>query len=150
MLIVGVDPGTDHTGICLYEKDSSNPIIDHFCIEYSLDKSLHLQVYISTQRLIKECPKKPDLVIFESFVGRGNTREVIGNMKLVLDEHKIAFTEVTPGHSKKNMTGKGNASKAEVIKAVNAKFGLNLTYKTRHEADAIAIAHCCEVMNEKG
>jgi Holliday junction resolvasome RuvABC endonuclease subunit len=106
-------------------------------------------VYISTQRLIKECPKKPDLVIFESFVGRGNTREVMGNMKLVLDEHKIGFTEVTSGHAKKNMTGKGNASKAEVIKAVNAKFGLDLKYKTRHEADAIAVAYTCEVMNEK-
>jgi len=25
-----------------------------------------------------------------------------------------------------------------------------LEYKTRHEADAIATAYCCEVMNEKG
>ena len=146
-LVIGIDPGTDHTAFCIYNKDFKKPLIDFWTCDYNLDKSLYKQAYNSILIAIGACATKPDLVIIESFIGRGNTREIIGVLKLFLDKHDIAFTEVTPGSIKKNITGSGVATKACVIKSVNEKFGLQLKYKDRHSADSIACAYMCEKMD---
>ncbi len=144
-IIVGVDPGEEHSAIAVYKKGSKKPLIDFWTCNYDLDRSMLIQSYELMKEVVNKYFAKIDLVIFESFIGRGNTREIIGTMKLCLDRCHINYTETTPGSAKKNMTGYGKATKQQVIKAVNEKFNLELNYKDgRHNADSISIACCCE------
>jgi Holliday junction resolvasome RuvABC endonuclease subunit len=144
-LVIGIDPGESHTAIAIYKKGFKKPLIDFWTCNYDIDRSMLIQSYELMQEVISRCKRKPDLVIFESFIGRGGTKEVIGVMKLCLDRRHINYTEATPGNAKKNISGYGKSSKYKIIKAINDKFGLSLNYKEgRHNADAIAISFCCE------
>ena len=58
-------------------------------------------------------------------------------LKMFALEHDIPLFPYSASQIKKHITGKGNASKDDVIEAVNARF--NLSIKDNNEADSIAI-----------
>jgi crossover junction endodeoxyribonuclease RuvC len=66
---------------------------------------------------------------------RGACAAAVGAMAIHLHEH-------SPAGIKKAVAGKGNASKAEVARAVNAILGIDRKM-TDDESDALAIAICC-------
>jgi len=72
---------------------------------------------------------------------------VYGGMMATLtrfcEENQIPYEGIPVGTIKKHIAGKGNASKDDVISAVNFRFGLNHSTPVvdDNEADALAIAH---------
>ena len=63
------------------------------------------------------------------------------------ERHKIPYQGIPVGTIKKFITGKGNASKAQVISAVRA---LGHTPVDDNEADALALLHCSLVPHIPG
>lgn len=87
---------------------------------------------------------KIKLVVFEGAVGYGAHpnfvgAEMIGVMKLTLEELNINYAAFVPSVIKKFATGKGNAKKPDMIRAAQLKW--NMTGKDDNEADALAILH---------
>ena len=74
----------------------------------------------------------------KSFV-RQNLQESAGVMKMFCHQKNIRVDEISPKHIKLMISGSGNASKNEVIKAVMDYTGMEKS-KTEHEADAVASA----------
>ena len=79
------------------------------------------------QEIVKE--NQVDVVIIEgySFASRNSQAHSIGELggvvRLMLWQNKIPYIEVPPTSRAKFATGRGNASKHEVISAVSAKTG---------------------------
>lgn len=73
-------------------------------------------------------------------VSNNTTRLVLGGLYCttmkVLDEHRLAWVDVPPKEHKKVVTGKGNASKSEVLAAVR---NLGHDVDNTDQADAVAI-----------
>jgi Holliday junction resolvasome RuvABC endonuclease subunit len=90
--------------------------------------------------LVTECT--PSLIVYESPFFRGNgTRITFGLaavIELVAARRELPINEVRPTEIKKHITGKGNADKAAVMKAVRER-GFRPT--DDNAADAIALAH---------
>lgn len=86
--------------------------------------------------------QKPDLVVYERPGGR-NTRAIITQSKLIgiierlCSENLIDYRAYSSTEIKKYITGKGNANKEVVIKAVADRIGY--TGKDDNEADALAL-----------
>lgn len=84
------------------------------------------------------------LVVFEANVGYGKHpnfvgAEMIGVLKLILEERGIDYMAYQPTSIKKWATGKGNAGKPEMIRA--AQFRWNMEGNDDNQADALAILH---------
>jgi Holliday junction resolvasome RuvABC endonuclease subunit len=62
-------------------------------------------------------------------------------LRLALQGTTVPFTSIPVGTIKKHISGRGNASKDDVIAAVKK---LGFTPSDDNEADAIAILHCAE------
>lgn len=85
-----------------------------------------------------------DFVVYEAIYRHRGARDAhaFGGYKAILQmlcyKYEKQLIEVSPAEIKKHITGKGNAKKEEVIKAVEA---LGYSGVTDNEADAIAMAH---------
>jgi Holliday junction resolvasome RuvABC endonuclease subunit len=84
------------------------------------------------------------LIVFERSQGMHQNAvitqsELHGCLKLYCEENKIEYRAFSPGEIKKFATGKGNANKDAMIKAVVEKYGK--TPKDDNEADAIHLFH---------
>jgi len=82
----------------------------------------------------------PDIIVFETPIFRGKRSIYLHGFScliyLVAHRRKIPVLEVHLATSKKNITGKGNASKDEVIASIT---GHGFKPATDHEADALAL-----------
>ena len=83
----------------------------------------------------------PDLVVIEGYsfgslwMAQRNA-EVIGIVKWELDRNGTAYVCIPPTQVKKALTGKGRASKQEMIGMAQS---LGFDVKTEHEADALGL-----------
>lgn len=69
--------------------------------------------------------------------------ETIGVIKFLAQKNNIKLVEIAPMTAKKAITGSGKATKAQVIKAVLERFGINKKeLSSEHEADAISLSYC--------
>lgn len=89
-------------------------------------------------------PLAPDLVAVEGYAfGRPNGMAALGELggviRLTLHEHGQAYVDVPPAVVKKYATGRGNASKVEVIIAARSRLAYLGT--NDDEADALWLAH---------
>ena len=64
---------------------------------------------------------------------------LLGQLSAWCEQHQIPYAGVPVGTIKRSVTGSGNASKAEVITAVERR---GFTPKDDNEADAIALLLC--------
>lgn len=83
--------------------------------------------------------RQPNLVILEGYDfgtrhGAHHAGELGGIVRVDLWEHGIPYVLVSPSQLKKYATGRGNASKSEVLQVAVHRFGR--TFKTDDEADA--------------
>ena len=69
----------------------------------------------------------------------------MGQLTAWCEHHQIPYQGIPVGTIKKHATGRGNASKEEMIEAIRAK-GHNPD--DDNEADAIALAYLAKAMNE--
>ncbi len=149
MIVLGIDPGTRHTGFgVLVVEGSRETVVDYGTV--SPGEALGLMVRLqkigeAVEALIAE--HRPDeLAIEMPFMGKnaqamlklGQVQGFV--MKAALD-HQIPVTQYAPREIKKAVVGNGNAAKEQVWFMLRAQ--LNLTEDRGLDAsDALGVALC--------
>lgn len=151
MKVLGIDPGTLNLGWGYIETDKNNNIvhIDHHCLSVSAKipflNRLH-QLDSALDAVVKKY--QPEVTVVEKiFLGKnvdsafklGHIRGVCV-VKCQLQGSSIA--EYTPKTVKKQITGYGNADKAQVKNLLYRQLGLADDDKTWDASDALALAFC--------
>lgn len=151
-MIVGIDPGVNNIGIAVLSDNALEIIETHLWaiskpelkgydefVENLFNLFTRLNLDYATAIIAIEKP----FFTPKTLANNIRTLEVIGLMKYaaymqVQDNNLIM---ISPNAIKKVMTGKGNAPKDVVIKAVNEKYKLSKDIAVSHIADAVAIAY---------
>lgn len=149
MIILGIDPGTRHTGYGVLEVEGSRERVLAFgAIEppAKLDLMVRLQrIGEAVDKLIEE--HAPDeLAIEMPFMGKnaqamlklGQVQGFV--MKAALDR-QVPVTQYAPREVKKAVAGNGNAAKEQVWYMVRAQLSLTED-KGLDASDALAVALC--------
>jgi crossover junction endodeoxyribonuclease RuvC len=154
MIYLGIDLGT-HCGYGVLDDDK---VLDYGT--WHLDQNLfegggwrYLVFRGHLQQLLAK--HSPDVIGYELVRrhGKGNNTQAAhiwgglrATLQTVLDEQQIPYTSLEIGTIKKELTGKGNASKELICEGVNTRWGLNLQATKKDDetddnaADALAIA----------
>ncbi len=150
MLILGLDPGSHHTGFGLLETRRSELTAREWG-RLSAPRKLgvperlaHLAGLLD-QVLDRE---RPDLAVLETPFHGMNSRSLIvlaqarGALLARLAERGLEIVEYTPAEVKSAVTGNGRADKGQVARMVRLMLGLegDLAEDT---SDALAVAVCC-------
>lgn len=146
--LLAIDPGSSNLGwahmldehivMCGTLKLSGNKPDTFTRLYYFINLQLDgIQASGSIIRMV------PQFIILESFFTgkmRGTTviPELRGVIKLAAYQRNIEVVDVAPQTVKKFVTGKGNADKGMVRKAINEKYNMNT--QTSDESDAVGIA----------
>lgn len=160
MVILGIDPGSRHTGYGVIRAEGSKETI----LEYGV---LHLDVQQSHQWRLKRVYDRlsklierhlPDECAIEMPVYGKNAQSMLklgraqASAMLAALNRGIPVTEYTPKEVKKSVTGNGNASKEQVWYMVRAILSINDPDEAMSldASDAIAIALCHAHRRSKG
>jgi crossover junction endodeoxyribonuclease RuvC len=149
--VLGIDPGLERTGYgCIdVASDGWNAVIVEagvvrLAARTSLSARLR-QLDLELNDLLEELA--PQVVAIESvFTHQRNLRTAIlmaharGVALLAVARHGLELVELPPATVKKSMTGNGNATKAQMQRAVASTFDLAAPPEPPDVADAIAIA----------
>ena len=147
--VLGIDPGLAATGIGIvsgHQFDvstfsygcirtvSQTPLADRL-------KQIHTNL---TETVVAE---RPDLMVVEDvfFLKRIPTSalslaKVAGVILLVASSNGVAVSEIPVREAKRNLTGNGNATKAQLEKAVRSRLALKEPIRPSHAADALGLA----------
>ncbi|MCE9618724.1 MAG: crossover junction endodeoxyribonuclease RuvC [Planctomycetes bacterium] len=151
MRILGIDPGLRRTGYACVKVDSRRAepsLIEAGVLRIATTGPLHARLLqIRTELLEVLADLKPDHAAVESLfshVKHAQTAIIMGHARGVLlatlAERRLEIAEFAPAEVKRAVTGRGNATKEQVRRAVMAQCGLR-TLKGPHDAsDAMAIA----------
>lgn len=136
--VLGIDPGLN-VGWCVYHP-TRPPQSGAILLEGDLGQAL-AQFAGWLRSMIQR--HNPRLIAAERPFGNSKftapiATEVLGVLHMTAFRSAVARREFTASEIKKAATGKGNASKAEVIAAVRERFGI--AAQSNHEADAAAVA----------
>lgn len=146
MRVVGIDPSLTGTGMALVGEGSHNLMTfpskgkatDNLSARYERLRSIQVKVVSMVTEFY------PSLVLIEQPAFskmQGHTHDRSGLWWLIVSEISMDFPvmEVTPNNRAKYATGKGNASKDEVLLAVARRYpGVEIT--NNNEADAWILA----------
>ena len=152
MIVLGIDPGSRHTGYGLVDVEGTQQRVLEYGVlhlETTDDHSLRLKhIYDRLEQVLDRCP--PDECAIEMPVYGRNPQSMLklgraqAAAMLAALNRQIPVTQYTPKEVKKSVTGNGNASKEQVwymIKALLAitdddpRLGLDAS-------DALAVALC--------
>lgn len=150
MIILGIDPGLNHTGYGLIEVQKEKIIaLNHGCIINNANqpltdkiKKIHFEIDI----LVKKY--SPHEMVLEEIFFSKNTRsalnvgKVVGAVALTATMLGIDFYVYTPLQIKLSVVGYGRASKDQVQKMVKILLNLSQKPESDHAADALAVAIC--------
>jgi len=150
LIIIGIDPGLNHTGYGLVEiyKDKISAV-DFGCIVNRADDNLPNKIkniHSGIDKLIKRYSPH-DLVLEEIFFSK-NTRSAInigkvcGAVTLTAMLTKIDMFIYTPLQIKQAVVGYGRATKSQVQFMVKILLKLSNIPHPDHAADALAVAIC--------
>lgn len=138
MKILGVDPST-YTGLCLLDGEAQTTKLLHFDKAKGFQR-LHL-IAQSFNNMVQEW--SPDLVVIEGYA-YGNVNSLVTLVEIgtlirkSLYDAKISWYDAPPSVLKKFCTGKGNANKAAIAKAVQERWGFSS--KSDDVVDAYGLA----------
>jgi len=149
MIILGIDPGTRHTGYGVVEIEGrKETALDYGAVEMSrrMDHTLRLErIYATVLGVIEQY--HPDVCAVEMPVYGKNAQSMLklgraqAAVMLAATHRQIPVTEYTPKEVKKAVVGNGNAAKEQVwfmLKTI-----LNLTDERGLDAsDALGVALC--------
>ncbi len=152
MRILGIDPGLRLTGYGVIEGDPMRPrLLDGGVLRLSEKTSIaHRLVELETglNELFDEY--HPEICAVEMLYAHykhprtailmGHARGVI---LLVARRHGANVEEFSANRIKKNTTGNGHASKAQMQRAMQNVFNLKKPPEPPDVADALAVALCC-------
>ncbi|MEN9654684.1 MAG: hypothetical protein RL235_796 [Chlamydiota bacterium] len=150
-IVLGIDPGTRVTGYGLIDCTDGRIIaIDYGCIRPPPD--LHLAkryqiIYEAIEKLIEH--HRPHAVAVESQFVLKNAQSAIklgmakGMVYLAAAKFGIELFEYAPKKAKLSVVGKGQASKEQVQRMIQALLHLPVLPEPEDAADALALAICC-------
>ncbi len=154
MLILGLDPGSLHTGYGLVERNGSAvSLVDagrFYCPRGQALPERLAFLSASLASLVARHP--PDLAALETPFAGINTRSLIvlsqarGALVAVLAGQGIQTVQYSPAEVKSAVTGSGRADKTQVARMVGLLVGRTGSQALRLAADAtdaLALALCC-------
>lgn len=151
MLILGLDPGSLHTGYGLVDRrGTALAALDWGRI--SSPRRLPLprrlaDVTASLGQLLDR--RRPDLAVLETPFAGMNPRSLIvlaqarGALLACLAGRGIEVVEYTPAEVKSAVTGNGRAEKGQVARMVQLLLRLDGELLAEDTSDALAVAICC-------
>jgi crossover junction endodeoxyribonuclease RuvC len=151
VLVLGLDPGSHHTGYGLVERRGSGL---RAVAQGRISCPRQLPLAPRLARLAEELAAlidgwRPDAAALEAPFHGVNTRSLIvlaearGVLLGVLGARGIATREYSPAEVKTAVTGSGRAEKRQVARMVCLLLGLQLGVPTVDATDALAVAICC-------
>jgi crossover junction endodeoxyribonuclease RuvC len=150
MLILGLDPGSLHTGFGLVEKRGSElRLIEagRFSPPRDLELPLRLaRLAASVGELLQLA--RPEVVVVEAPFFGLNARSLIvlaqarGALLATVAQQGIEIREVSPAEVKSAVTGNGRADKAQVAQMVRLLLGVRNAEWPADATDALAVALC--------
>ena len=149
--ILGLDPGSRHTGYAFIEKQGArlSPIA-YGRISCAAKLSLPDRITrIATEldELLAEW--KPQIVALETPFHGLNARSLIvlaqarGALLAVLGQHGLQIREYSPAEVKSAVTGHGRSDKQQVARMVDMILSLRDKEVSPDASDALAVAICC-------
>lgn len=150
MIILGVDPGLNHTGYGLVEmQEEKIRALDYGCIDNKIDDSLPEKIkktHFELCDIIKKFSPH-ELVIEEIFFSKNtrsaiNVGKVFGAVTLTAMLVGIDFFVYTPLQVKQAVVGYGRATKYQVQEMVKVLLSLTAIPDSEHAADALAVVIC--------
>lgn len=151
MLILGLDPGSLHTGYGLIEKRGSALVaIDagRFSCPRDLDLPRRL-AYLAGRLSELLTVRRPDLAVLETPFHGMNARSLIvlaqarGALLAVLAGQGVEIREYSPAEVKSAVTGNGRAEKDQVARMVRLLLSSPGDGWASDATDALALAICC-------
>lgn len=151
MLILGLDPGSLHTGYGLVERNGSAlRAVEAGRISCPKAQALpsrlaHLSACLS--ELLDRC--QPDLAVLETPFHGMNSKSLIvlaearGVLLAVLAGRGLEIREYTPAEVKSAVTGNGRADKDQVARMVRLLLAAKGEGWASDATDALAVALCC-------
>jgi crossover junction endodeoxyribonuclease RuvC len=151
VLILGIDPGSRHTGwgVLRWQGDQQNLVADGVL---SIRTQLELPARLAElQREIDALVEthRPDAAAVETPYYGMNPRSLIvlaqarGAILASLARHGLDILEYSPAEVKTAIAGNGRAEKTEVARMVRLLLRLGDESRAADTTDAIAIALCC-------
>lgn len=150
MRILGLDPGSVHTGYGLVEKRGSQVrSLDSGRISCRRGLEMPDRLgYLAAELDTLLDRWQPETVVLESLFHGRNTRSLIvlaqarGALISVLARRGLEIREYSPAEVKSAVTGNGRAGKEQVARMVGLLLGLDCGKLTADAADALAVALC--------
>lgn len=150
-IICGVDIGSVNLGVCVYDTNTKQvvEVMDVTADSTNYPKVEHKiqHVYNIFSTLFNK--HNVEVFVYEEFIGSGTTAsaiyQVLGGIKLAAINNKISLLSYTATNVKKIVTGNGKADKADIAKAVNSHFNLQLPYTKKsqtHKTDSLGVLYC--------
>lgn len=151
MLILGLDPGSLHTGYGLVEKQGSALVpVDAGRFSCPKDMDLPRRLAHLAGRLDELVTgRRPDLAVLETPFHGMNARSLIvlaqarGALLAVLAGRGIEIREYSPAEVKSAVTGNGRADKDQVARMVRLLLSARGDGWASDATDALALAICC-------
>ncbi len=150
MLVLGLDPGSLHTGYGLLEKQgSAMKLVEagRFSPSKNLDLPLRLAHLAASLREMLE-RTRPEVVVVETPFFGMNARSLIvlaqarGALLATVALQGIELREVSPAEVKSAVTGNGRADKAQVAQMVRLLLNARSADWPPDATDALAVALC--------
>jgi crossover junction endodeoxyribonuclease RuvC len=151
LLVLGLDPGSQHTGWAFVERRGSTLVALDFgrisCARQAplQDRLAHLTLEL--RGLLTA--RRPDRAALETPFHGPSVRSLIvlaqarGALLSVLGEAGVETAELSPAEVKVAVTGSGRADKTQVARMVRLLLALSLEPLAKDTTDALAVAICC-------
>jgi crossover junction endodeoxyribonuclease RuvC len=151
MRVLGVDPGTETTGLALIYEDENGKLVPlHYGVIITSQKETSAKrlqiIYNELNEIITL--HRPDTGAVEKLFFQKNVTNAIavgqarGVVLLSLAQAELTVAEYSPQEVKLAVTGYGNAEKKQVQLMVKTILGLKDLPRPDDAADALAIAIC--------
>ena len=149
MIVLGLDPGTRHTGYGVVERRRGTLYaLDYGTLDLAADLDHTLRLQKIYQMVIDAIGRSlPDEVAVEMPIYGKNPQSLLklgraqAAIMLAAVHREVPMTQYTPAEVKKSVTGNGNAAKEQVWYMVQQE--LRLTESRGLDAsDALAVALC--------
>lgn len=148
--ILGLDPGSVHTGYGLVERSGSR-LRELDCGRFSCRRGMSMPERLGflareLDRLVERT--EPQVVVLEALFHGRNTRSLIvlaqarGALLSVLARRGLEVREYSPAEVKSAITGNGRAGKEQVSRMVSLLLGVDGEKLTADATDALAVAIC--------
>jgi crossover junction endodeoxyribonuclease RuvC len=151
MVILGLDPGSHHTGYGFIEKQGDRLVpIEFGRISSPRNSSITERLAFIAAELDRLLSRsRPNLSALESPFHGLNAKSLVvlaqarGALLATLGSYGLAVAEYSPAEVKSAVVGNGRADKQQVAHMVGLTLGIG-TSKLSHDAtDALAVAICC-------